>query len=187
MSGTKLSNQDHAFFPYIYTENVYILKDEQSNLKETVAKSPLPEQAPKDLPVQKAAPVESITKKNPEIDFFGKNLKKTIIVLPEDKSKFTPEIKAFLFKILASVQHTEDDVALCFASAEIKLKDINSSIPFNYLISFGVGHIMTFSEKYKTVKADNKSFVLADDLTVIFNDATKKRPLWESLKDLFGI
>ena len=126
-----------------------------------------------------------------EFEFHGKNQKGLMVILGEE----TPsELKEFLAKILASVglDLSEDALMAEVSSGEnFSFAKLAEAHGVKYALFFGLrpkkASLNINTPLYHPFKISGISFLFADQLSAIQNDAKLKRPLWEGLKKVFVI
>ncbi|MDB4834991.1 hypothetical protein OAH12_00210 [Cyclobacteriaceae bacterium] len=128
-----------------------------------------------------------------DIQFIGKNNRKTLIFVSSTNPKevISEQSLTFLSKILISVGLTLDDVVVTNHSKDKKLKEYTDTFSPKTIISFG---IETFElgiqnieiPSYEIKDYNGISVLYTDALDKVKEDISKKKALWINLKQLFN-
>lgn len=154
----------------------------------------LPEPAPAgktgsrvtELPKQEVKPLA-----NPNL-IFGKNRRNLLILVEDHQNVVMERADGLLLKdILKALDFTFEDVAIvniCHCREEVDWEVVRK-IPFNTLFSFGITHPqLSFTQAlapYELEKSGEKKFLLADKLSVLRSNRSRKIALWNLLKQIF--
>lgn len=103
------------------------------------------------------------------------------VVLCRSWDSYTPEEKELLGKILAGIGRTLASARIVVRET-IDLVDINPSITSAVLV---FGSEAPGINSYEVVQAQGFSLIRADDLPAL--DTERKKRLWASLRQMFGI
>ena len=128
-----------------------------------------------------------------DVYIIGENQRYPLLILVEDQNSpyLNEKDEAFLEKVLQSVGVKLSEIRLNnIASEELKESyDTLQEIPSQRVISFGVSlHKLGLAidlEKYLLITQESISFLLADTLEEISGNQSKKKQLWQGLKQLF--
>ncbi len=169
------------YFPFFMDMPLYLVKEkEDSGTVEEKSETAIepPSEKVEENPVAyeaKAIPTE------------GQNLKGCIILLAND-NEFKAQ-RTFLFKILASVKRSQEDVLLanCSAVSSSQLEALLSEHNHRHLLSFGVDlpGSTAVKEKYNVSTIQHGKVLLSDTLAAIEQDMEKKKALWKALQSMF--
>ncbi len=123
-----------------------------------------------------------------EIPFEGVN-KKNILIACD--SPLQDSDKAFIRKILSSVQLEPDDVALYALTDSISFHELKAAVNFHKLLLFAITpqqlSLNILHENYKPFSFLGTQILVCDSLSSISNSEKAKSLLWKALKTLFGI
>ncbi|MGB3183330.1 MAG: hypothetical protein WBB45_18210 [Cyclobacteriaceae bacterium] len=202
--------EDPGYLPLFITEPVYLFDEEEpastapansqpeagkpagndvtevQPAQPAVAPEPEPVAEKPAQPAKSEEPVGERTEEKPvtpakPLPFQGRNEKSIVLAIdtPPDQ-----EQRDLLKKIMASVNITGKDVAMTDVTS---LQDPASLPPHKLLISFGVENPLLFGgsvpQPYEIVKIEHQSFVLADSLSILCQEVSAKKNLWETLKN----
>ena len=151
-----------------------------------------PEKEAKKAPV---APAPAAPKPKPAPNpnlIFGKNLKKLLILVEDHQNPVMERADGLLLKdILKAVGYTFEDVAIvniCHCREEVDWEAVKE-IPFTTLFSFGITHPqLPFTKAlapYELERSGERTFMLADKLSVLRSNRSRKITLWNLLKEIF--
>ncbi len=194
------------FLPYLFTEPIYVLKKDldvvekkNGSLQDSVTsdsepgKDQVQKQGPiLNEPVQKLATNTVVVEPAPILKYFGKNLKKVLIIYENKSEEKLPSAQEiFLGKIINAVGLNFDDIALVNAAHldDAMMEQVND---FDALVqlSFGVkSQLLYFKPEtapYLIFNQAGKTLLLADGLDAIEKEKDKKILLWNNLKSLFS-
>lgn len=127
------------------------------------------------------------------VSFLGKNGKNILIVVDKTDVPYLPDGElTFLTKVLTACQLSLLDVAIVNAN---KLQqdeaDVMEQTAARFVILFNVSPEMFGlpgqTQHYTVQNLENRSFVVAPDLSAIEPSKEAKGQLWIALKQLFGI
>ncbi len=112
-----------------------------------------------------------------EIHVLGNNLSDVAVITNGSSGSNSAEQIEFLSKILHSINHSLEDVALYKVNeADNNLHDAIKSSPATKILSFGLN--LNLEDPSKVILASEK-------LSLIMKDNSLKRKLWEELKRMF--
>ena len=128
-----------------------------------------------------------------DVYIIGENKRYPLLILVEDLNSpyLNEKDEEFLEKIMQSVGVKLSEIRLNnIASDELKESyDTLQEIPAQRVISFGVSlkklGLDIDLQKYLIITQENISFLMADTLAEISADQSKKKQLWQGLKQLF--
>lgn len=127
------------------------------------------------------------------VSFLGKNGKNILIVVDKTDVPYLPDGElTFLTKVLTACQLSLMDVAIVNAN---KLQqdeaDVMEQTAARFVILFNVSPerfgLSGQTQHYTVQNLENRSFVVAPDLSAIEPSKEAKGQLWVALKQLFGI
>lgn len=177
-------SDDTSFLPYFIQEEIYLIQTPEEE-KAVINKGALPDNSLGEISEPEHAYNDG------ELHYEGKNLKRVLILTENSKADYlTKEEKIFLGKILHAINLNFEDIALINTHSlpDNVLQKINH-FDCQYIISFGVTSeqlILNGSTPlYQIKKQNNISLLLSDPLYLIEKDQTRKRKLWNCLKQLF--
>ena len=170
-------------YRHLFDETLYLVPDSlqrSQRLAEAAASVP-PEE-----------PVSGDTLPRPAYRLLGENRKGLVIAvsMPEAEFQALPG-NVFLTKVLAAIQHSPADVAFVNIQRGDKLLlfDLAKETTLRSLVAFGPGLLdMSPDSKvnlYKPASIGQVPLLLADPLSAVEPDVTKKKLLWAGLQAIF--
>lgn len=170
-------------YRHLFDETLYLVPDSQQRsqwLAEAAAAAP-PEES-----------VSGDTLPRPAYRLLGENRKGLVIAvsMPEAEFQALPG-NVFLTKVLAAIQHSPADVAFVNIQRGDKLRifDLAKDTTLRSLLAFGPGLLdMSPDSKvnlYKPASIGKVPLLLADPLSAVEPDVTKKKLLWAGLQAIF--
>lgn len=203
--------QDIKLLPFFINEDLILLPQDRQlkpRQKETTGAretTQLSEPAAPQLTTKNQQPENAATKAaaapagkketspvvNPNL-IFGKNAKQLLVLAEDYNNPVMERSDGLLLKdILKAIGYTFDDVAIVNIShcrEEIDWEAVNN-IPFKTLFSFGISHpklpFTSTLAPYELEKSGERKFLLADKLSVLRQDRSRKIALWNLLKQFF--
>lgn len=94
------------------------------------------------------------------------------------------EEKAFVAKIMGSIQKTPEDYFIYEVSDDESLENWPNGEPELFLL---MDHFGFYKEKYKEIKKGSSTLISTDALSEIMNSKDKKLELWNCLKKFYNI
>ena len=138
-------------------------------------------------------PVTSSNTEKEDPGTVNSDAKAGILVLFEEETQdqMTAKDRDFLSKVLMAVNHNLEEVKFCnirvLGNEAVHTAITSCQAPF--ILAFGIEAAKMALEKdpqpYHPQSIDNQTLLLADTLTVISEDQSKKRLLWNALKKMF--
>ncbi|MBB1283696.1 hypothetical protein HRH25_04855 [Flavisolibacter sp. BT320] len=127
------------------------------------------------------------------VSFLGKNGKNILIIVNKEDVPYLPDAElSFLTKVLTACQLSLMDVAIVNANkSEPDAGAMMEQTAARFVILFNVSTAMfglpEQTPPYSVQKLQDRSFVVAPDLSAIEPSKEAKGQLWVALKQLFGI
>lgn len=192
-----------SFLPYFFTEPVFFIQKEHLHKFNTREKSYSESETSKpdsgkdsiEESVENTVkePIAETSPNIPPLPYFGKNLKKILILFENKESEQLPSSEElFLKKVLQAVKLNFDDIALINVAFvdEAAYSQINS---FDAVIQISLGvrkdslYFNTSRNLYSIAREKDVRYLLTDDLATIQNQQDKKVLLWDNLQKLFKV
>lgn len=192
-----------SFLPYFFTEPVFFIQKEHLHKFNTREKSYSESETSKpdsgkdsiEESVENTVkePIAETSPNIPPLPYFGKNLKKILILFENKESEQLPSSEElFLKKVLQAVKLNFDDIALINVAFvdEAAYSQINS---FDAVIQISLGvrkdslYFNTSRNLYSIAREKDVRYLLTDDLATIQNHQDKKVLLWDNLQKLFKV
>ena len=192
------------YWPLLLTEELYLLPEDLKK-QPPVQQTPAPAQppAPEDpklnttvaatLKAAENMPQTSPKQPNVQPDLIWGSLERGVLVLveyPEHQLLDRPD-GLFLVEILKAVGFDFKEVATLNVSRCQSAADWEKvrSLPWKYAISFGVEHpelpFTHHNTHYHIVNKEEKQILPAEKLSLIRSDVSRKKQLWNLLKQVF--
>lgn len=157
-------------------EVTYETKSEPKEVKESVIESTTPTQEKDPEVVKKEI-----------IQFKGSNNKGVAIIVNYDNEEFINSAdEAFLLKILAAVQLSNEDVAIINKANNLNLtlEGLNELNCRSCLV-FGVNALQGNNPNYRPQAINNITTLFCSNLTSIQSNVEEKKLLWSALQKIF--
>jgi hypothetical protein len=167
------------FYRHLFDETLFLVPDQQVGAQGIA-------------PARPEEPVSGDTPTGPRYQLLGENRKGLVIAvsLPEAEFLALPK-NEFLTRVLAAIQHSPADVAFVNLNRGQQLSpfDLAKETQLNQLVAFGPGLVeMSADSKinpYKPASIGNIPLLIADPVSAIEADVSKKKLLWNGLQAIF--
>ncbi len=173
---------------HILTEDLFLIKEE-FKLSPKSSDSPVKESKPAPIEMVKEPESEDLILAKEPIAIRGK-FENGVLILHEEE-ELAPEVMGMLVKMINAVNHSMNEVGL-LSSKDLEgrsleeFKDLNA----HKVLKFGrIKHPINAlpATDYVIYTDEETEYLFADSLTVISEDNTMKRSLWNNLQILFNI
>ncbi len=196
---------DPSFLPFLFNEDVYVIKEENSKVIDELSVEPYPEtQEPVPQPVieeinqvtmQEESASETSGVEEPNEVYItplatkGSNLKHCIIFVESGDDILEEASIAFLENILKAVKRSLEDVLLVNikeAAAE-QIEALLAEQNHRHLLCFGSNKLDSLIplEHYQVHTDNHKFYLKGDALDLISTEKDKKKALWTALQEMF--
>lgn len=171
------------FYRHLFDETLFLVADQQTREQRQAAAA---------AAVPPEEPVSGDTGAAPKYQLLGENRKGLVIAVSVSEKDFAllPR-NAFLTKVLSAIQRSPADVAFVNVKRGEKLRtfDLAKETQLNHLVAFGPGLLdMSADSKvtlYKPAALGPVPLLIADPVSDIEVDVTKKKLLWSGLQAIF--
>ena len=174
------SPDNYSFLPLFIDTPIYLIKKEELDQKEVKV----------DNHLNKSQITQPEEKK---LKIYGHNKNEIAIIVNYSNGDFLKSDEFnLLLKICSAVSLSLNEIAIVnsFENNHIDSNELSSLLSYNKLINFGnawnPSGLTDNHQLYKPVYIQDKTMLLADDLSNLITDVKAKRALWNSLKNLFA-